>query len=46
VAKVLGRPVTTPSLPWFHRRRRPNIATIASAVFEGRKTGDWHALKF
>ncbi len=41
LAKVLGRPVSDAVIAMVHRGGRPYIATFASAVFEGRKTGDW-----
>ena len=37
----LGMPVSDRIIPQVHRGGRPYIASMAPAVFEGRKQGDW-----
>ncbi len=41
LARIFGRPVNDAVIAMVHRGGRPYIATFSSAVFEGRKTGDW-----
>lgn len=41
LADMIGQPVDDKIIPKVHHGGRPYIATFASAVFEGRKRGDW-----
>lgn len=41
LADMLGEPVCDAVIPKVHRGGRPYIATLAAAVFAGRKAGDW-----
>ena len=41
LAEILEQPITDAVIPKVHRGGRPYIATFASAVFAGRKLGDW-----
>ena len=41
LAEILGQEVSDAVIPKVHRGGRPYIATFASAVFAGRKAGDW-----
>ena len=41
LADMLGEPVCDAVIPKVHRGGRPYIATLAAAVFAGRKAGAW-----